>query len=312
MKKILIIWLFLGLSFTGYSQQSSETLFKKNRLNGHVFLDYSRFNNPFIATSLRINVGTGSTSTITIPPMEINGILTPAINGTIMFTEGEMTYQQRFTPWLSLNIRTMLIGRFGADAFSLLFDGVNTISGGSIGWRIRMIQSKKLILSSGIFVENLSGSFINLKQFVNDIIDGDPNASIIKNTPALTGGFNIEGAYAFNETWGIMAETQIAYGETFIRSSEKITSRTSILGEADFYPKHKLPLGLGLGYMLSSTPETSMEGGDYLSMGLLKIAYTGSPDFDLGMEYLTYKMKLSEKIKNPFVIQLLLSFKFYF
>jgi len=312
MKKIFIVWLFFIVTFTGYSQQPSNALFKKNRLNGHVFLDYSRFNNPFISTSLRINVGAGSTSTITIPPMEINGLTTPAINGTIMFTEGEMTYQQRFTPWLSLNIRTMMIGRFGTDAFSLLYDGVNTISGGSIGWRIRMIQSKKLILSSGIFVENLSGNFINLKQFVNDIIDGDPNASIIKNTPSLSGGINIEGAYAFNKTWGIQAETQFAYGETFVRDSEKVTSRTSIFGEADFYPKHKLPLGVGLGYMLSSTPETSMEGGDYLSMGLLKLAYTGSPDFDLGLEYLTYKMKLSDKIKNPFVTQVLLSFTFYF
>ncbi len=312
MKKILIVWLFFIVTFTGYSQQPPHALFKKNRLNGHVFLDYSRFNNPFISTSLKINVGAGSTSTITIPPMEINGLTTPAINGTIMFSEGEITYQQRFTPRLSLNIRIMMIGRFGTDAFSLLYDGVNTISGGSIGWRIRMVRTKRLILTTEVFVKNLSGNFINIKQFISDVIDGDPYASIIKSTPAMAGGINFEGAYAINETWGLQATTEWAYGESFIRGKESFTSKTSFLGEADFYPKHKLPLGIGLGYMLSSAPEISMEGGDYLNMGLLKLAYTGSTDFDLGVEYLTYKMKLSNRIKNPLVTQLMLSLKFYF
>ena len=312
MKKIIIILLFFGLTFTGYAQSPTNSDLKKSQLNGHTFLDYSQSNNAFITTSLMINVGVGSTSTITIPPIDINGVSTPAINGTIMFAETGINYQQRFTPWLSLNINAIMVGRFGVNAFSLLFDGVNTISGGSIGWRIRMIRTKKLILTTGVFVKNLNGNFINIKQFVNDAIDGDPNASIVKNTPAMAEGINFEGTYAINETWGLQAATQWAYGESFVRGKESFTSKTSFLGEADFYPKHKLPLGIGLGYMLSSVPEISMEGGDYLSLGILKLAYTGSTDFDLGVEYLTYKMKLSNRLKNPLVTQLILSLKFYF
>lgn len=304
--------LLILLAFWGYAQPTSQTSIKKSKLNGHVFLDYSQSNNAFINTNLMINVGVGSTSTITIPATEINGITTPEINGTIMFAETGINYQQRFTPWLSLNVNAIMVGRFGINAFSLLFDGVNTISGGSIGWRIRMVHAKKFTLTTGVFVKNLSGNFINIQQFVNDVIDGDPNASIVKNTPAMAAGINFEGAYAFNETWGLQAATQWTYGETFARGRESFTSKTSVLGEADFFPKYNLPLGIGAGYMFTSAPELSMEGNNYLSLGIVKFAYTASADFDLGVELLTYKMKLSEKIKNPLVTQLMLSFKFYF
>ena len=300
------------LALPGFSRNADSSLYKKNRLNGHAFLDYARFDSPFIATNLKISVGTGRTSVITIPSMEINGFTTPAINGSIMFAEASLSYQQRFTPWLSLNFHTVTIGRFGTDAFSLLFDGVNTIYGGSIGWQIRMFQSTKLILSSTIFVENYSGSFINVRQFVNDIIDSVPDASIIKNIPALTGGINVKGAYAFNETFAMQAEMQLDYGETYVREKERFTFKTSVLGEADFYPKHHLPLGIGLGYSLFSTQETSMENGDYISLGIFKMAYTGSPDYDLGLEYMTYKLKLNKQIKNPFVSLFVFSFRFYF
>ncbi len=312
MKKIFIVYLFISISLTGYSQSDTSSLFKKNKLNGHVFLNYARYNSPFISTSLKINVGVGSTSVITIPPMEIDGIVTPAIYGTIMFAEASFYYQQKFTPWLSLNIHSISLGRFGADAFSLLFDGVNTIYGGSIGWKIRMFKSEKLIVSSNIFVENLSGNFINIRQFVNDILDSVPDASISKNIPSLTGGINIKGAYAFNQTFGIQAEIQLNYGETYTRDNKSFTNKTSVLGEADFYPRYQFPLGLGLGYMLSSTPETSMKSGDYISLGIFKLAYTGSPDYDLGLEFMTYKLKLYEEIKDPFVTQVIFSFKFYF
>lgn len=312
MKKIFIICLLISISITGYSQSDTNSFFKKDKLNGHVFLNYARYNSPFISTNLKINVGTGSTSVITIPPMEVDGIVTPAIYGTIMFAEASLNYQQKFTPWLSLNIHSISVGRFGTDAFSLLFDGVNTIYGGSIGWKIRMFKSEKLIVSSNIFVENLSGNFINIRQFVNDILDSVPNASLIKNIPTLTGGVNVKGAYAFNQTFGIQAEIQMTYGETYIRDNERLEVKTSLLGETDFYPRYQFPLGLGLGYMLSSTPEISMKNEDYISLGILKLAYTGSPDYDLGLEFMTYKMKLDEQIKDPFVTQVIFSFKFYF
>ncbi len=312
MKKILIIWLFLGLAATAHSQAEPDFLTKRNKLNGHTFMDFSRFNSPFISTSLKINVGAGSTSVITIPPLEIDGITTPAIKGTIMFTEAGLTYRQRFTPWLSLFIHSAIIARYGSDAFSLLYDGVNTVSGGAIGWQIKMVQTKKLILTSSVFVNNLSGSFINIREFVNDIIDTVPNPSIIKNTPALTGGVGISGAYAFNQTWGIQAESQLIYGETFIRDVSKVKVNTTILGEADFYAKYNFPLGIGFGYIFTSIPETSIRSGNYVSIGVFKLAYTGSPDFDLGLEYMTYKMKLDGQLKNPFVSQFIFSFKFFF
>lgn len=311
-KKIFIFLIILSFAGTCYSQQDVHGQFGKNKLNGHVFLDYFQFSTPFILTSLKINVGAGSTSVITIPPIEIGEHETPAINGIIGFTNAELNYQQRFTPWLSLNIKTEFYSRYGTNVFSLLYDGLNTISGGKIGWKIKFIQTKKLILTSDIFVKNLKGNFINITDFVKDIIAADSTALLIKSTPVLYGGIGFSVAYAFNETWGIQAESQLLYGEAFNRNNKNITLINIILGEADFYPHYHIPLGVGVGYMYTSMPETVMENNSYTSVGFFKLAYTGAIDYELGLEYMIYKIRLFKDIKKPYVNHLSLSFKFYF
>ena len=296
-----------------HAQKSSDvTSNKKNVLNSHVFPSFSNFNSPFITTALNINVGGGSTSVITIPPIDIGGAQTPEINGYIMLAGGDVEYEQRFTPWLSLYFNAKVLGRYGTDAFSLLYDGINLISGGDIGWRFRVLQSKKFILSTSFFVNNLSGNFINIKKFVNDIIENEPNPAIIKNTPLLQAGLSATYAYALNETWGLQGETKISYGETFVRGTEHIIFSGSLFGDIDFYPKHHFPLGIGLGYMLSSAPELTMGSDGFYNLALFKLSYTGSPDYDLGIEYMTYKLKLGNRIDNPFISTVSLALKFYF
>lgn len=313
MKRILLLILIAGIVTAMHAQDSSAVnSSKKNLLNSHVFPSFSNFNSPFITTALNINVGGGSTSLITIPPIDIGDVQTPEVNGYIMFTGGDVGYEQRFTPWLSLYFNVKMLGRFGTDAFSLLYDGINTISGGDIGWRIRVLQSKKFILSTSFFVNNLSGNFINIKKFVNDIIENEPNPAIINNTPLLQVGLSATYAYAFNETWGLQGETKIAYGETFEWDIEHITFTGSLFGDIDFYPKHHFPLGIGLGYMLSSAPELTMGSEGFYNLALFKLSYTGSTDYDLGIEYMTYKLNIGNRIDNPFISIVSLALKFYF
>jgi len=314
MKRFNIL-ILLMLSLTAISaQENSDHLLssKKNGLNGHIFPSFSNFNSPFINTALRIDVGVGSSSEMTIPSMDIGGVQTPVIYGYILFAGSEVGYEQRFTPWLSLYIDAEAIGRSGTDAFSLLYDGINTISGGDIGWRVRVLQSKKFMLSGSVFVNNLSGNFINIREFVNDIINDEPYPAIAKDISVLQVGMSAMYAYAFNETWGLQGETEVAYGESFERDIEQVTIITSLFGDVDFYPKYNFPLGIGLGYMLSSAPELSMGPTSYYNIGFLKFSYTGSSDFDLGIEYMTYKLNIGNRIDDPFISRVSLALKFYF
>jgi hypothetical protein len=229
-----------------------------------------------------------------------------------LFTDAVVGYEQRFTPWLSLYFNTKMLGRFGTNAFTLLYDGINTIYGGDIGWHIRLMQTERFILSSSIFVENLEGSFINVKQFVDDVVNDVPYAAIIKDTPALRSGLSLESAYAFNATWGLQGEVTVNYGESFVRDKSKVTVFGGLFGDVDLYPKHHFPMGFGLGYMLGSRPELSMGSNGVLSMFVAKFSYTGSSDFDLGLEYITYKVKLNDRLDNTLISRMTLILRFYF
>jgi hypothetical protein len=313
MKRVLSLLVVFGFVSLSMAQDLPDfSIYKKRVLNNHVFPVFANQKGAFINTTLNVNISVGSTSVITIPPVEIGDHTTPPINGVILFTDALVGYEQRFTPWLSLYFNSKMLGRFGTNVFTLLYDGINTVYGGSIGWHIRIMQTKKFILSSSLFVENLEGSFINVSEYVNDIINDVPYAAIVKDTPALRSGLSLESAYAFNATWGLQGEVTVSYGESFVRDKSGVTAFGGVFGDVDLFPRNHFPLGFGLGYMLGSRPELSMGSNGVLSMFVTKFSYTGSSDFDLGLEYMTYKLKLNDKIDNPFIYRMTFSFRFYF
>jgi hypothetical protein len=314
MKKLFytILILFI-IIYSGFSQSASDTLDKKiPTLNGHTFPTAAHFQNSFITTSLQADIGFGNTSALRIAGLQIGEHELFAFEGKLLFVSLNVKYKQRFNKWLALYFSFSMAGRLGTDMSMILADGVNTISGGEIGWLIRIMQSKKFNLSTNVYIQNMSGNFINVSKYFEDVINDVPNPRVMRKVPSMSVGLGVQGAYAFNQTFGLQFFTDFAYGESFERVGSEAYYSLGILGDVDFNPKQNVPIGLGLGYTLSSAPDIIMDDGGMANIISGKLGYTGSDEFELGLQYTYYKLKLKSVDQNPSISTILLVLKFYF
>lgn len=314
MKKLIVI---LILSFAIGSLVAQDEISTNKRkipsLNGHSFPSMINIQNSFITTSLRADIGLGETSKLRVPGLKIGDYEVLAFEGQILFINADISYKQRFNDWLALFFTMKVAGRLGTDMSTILADGVNTIGGGEIGWLIRIMHSDKLNLSTRVYIQNLGGNFINVSEYFEDLINDVPNPQVYRKIPAMSVGASVQGAYAISRVFGLQFHVQYAFGESFNRD-EPAQSYASIglLGDVDFNPVHKVPIGLGLGYTLSSAPDVLMLEGGYANILMGKLAYTGAEDFELGLQYTFYKLSLDNAENNPSLSTLILGLNFYF
>jgi hypothetical protein len=314
MKKLLFsiaLIIFCNILLNGQAEYKPKAK-KVQNLNGHVFPSSSYLNTSFISTSLEADVGVGMTSAFKIPGIVINDIELFSFEGQVLFVDLNIRYYQRFNPWLSMFTTIKLAGRLGTNMSTILAEGVNTMSGGNVGILVRITQTKKLNLSTSFSVRNVSANFIDVIQYFEDVIDGKPYPSVLKRVPALSAGLGVQGAYAFNPTWGIQAFVDAAYGESFEREETEFYMSGGLLGDVDLMPKSEVPIGFALGYTFTSAPQVVMSGGGLANLLTAKVGYTGSDEFELSANFTYYKVAMKSVDTNPSISKILLTLKFYF
>ena len=314
MKKLIYILILALICIdAGHAQTTpSVTESKIPGLDGHTFPSMGYFRSSFVLTSLQADLGFGITS-----PLKIGGIQSGdheilSFEGKILFFSMEVQYQQRFNPWLAMFFSFSMAGRVGTDMSMILADGVNTISGGDIGWLIRIKQSKKFNLSGTVKITNLTGNFINVTQYFEEVVNDVPNPTVSKKTPSMSAGIGIHGAYAFNPLFGMQFHVNYAIGESFEREGSKDYYSAGLMGDVDFMPEQGVPIGLALGYILTSAPDIVMSEGGITHLMTGKVGYTGSKEFELGLQYTYYHLKLKSVDKKPSISTITLLLKFYF
>jgi hypothetical protein len=314
MLKRIHLLLFLLFCMGFVAAQSAELAKEKKApsLNGHKFLTSTYLKSSFVSTSFQTHVGFGTTSVLDVPGIEIGDYEILSFKGQIVFFDLDVQYQQRFTPWLALYISVKAAGRAGTDMSTMLVDGVNALSGGDIGWLINITQTEKLNLSGTLSLSNLNGNFLNISQYFEDLINNEPYPSVTKAVPALIAGVGLRSAYAFNPSYGLQLNLDYGYGESFERDHSKGFFMLGVMGDLDFNPKRNVPLGLGLGYTLSSAPTVVMNEGGTSNLFLGRIGYTGSDDFELGLQITYYDLHLSRVEERSYITKVMLSFRFYF
>ena len=314
MKKLIFFIIIALISIHSGFAQSVITSHegKVPTLYGHTFPSMGLLRSSFVTTNLQADLGFGSSNSVRIPGIIIGDHEILSFEGKLLFINMKVQYQQKFTPWLALYFSINVAGRVGTDMSTILADGVNTMSGGDIGWLIRIYKTEKLNLSGTINVKNLTGSFINVTEYFKEIINDNPYPSIIKKVPSMSIGAGIQGAYAFNPTFGLQFHLEGAYGESFEREKSRAYFIGGIIGDVDFLPKQNVPIGLALGYTMTSAPEIVMNSGGYANLVFGKLSYTGSDEFELGLQFSYYRLKLNSAEDDPFISNLMLVLKFYF
>jgi hypothetical protein len=312
MKKVYFILISALILSQSIAAQPDSIKIKVPMLSGHTFSSFNQFRSSFVNTSLIANMGFGSTSTLKIPGFEIGESELFTFEGKLAFFDMNVRYQQRFRPWLAMFFSFKLAGRVGTDVSTILVNGVNTISGGDIGWLARIYESEKFYLSSSLTLSNLRGNFINVRQYFEDLINDSIDPQVIYNIPATAIGVGLYGAYAINQTIGLQFQTEFYYGESFVRGLNKGYINGGIMVDFDFNPKYNVPINFGLGYNLSSEPEIVLEGGKISNLFTTKIGYSGASDFELGIQFSYYDVVIENVEGNPYVGKIILLLKFYF
>jgi hypothetical protein len=285
---------------------------KLPELYGHTFPNMLTGRSSFINTSLTAGLGFGNTS-----PLKIDGIIIDdyeifSFEGQLLFFNMDVSYQQRFTPWLALQVYFITSGRVGTDMSTIMADGVNTLSGGSIGWLIRVLHNDRLNLSAHVNLNNLNGNFINVTEYFDDLINNVPDPKITRSVPAMTMSTGLSGAYAFSPSFGLHFHAEYAFGESFERKKNQGYHIAGVSGDVDFNPRYGVPVGLAVSYSMSSEPEIVFSDGGLSNLAGLRIGYTGSNDFELGLQYTVYNVKILSVSDTPFVGKVMLLMKFYF
>jgi len=314
MKKLTLLLSILLICFsTGRAQSTiTDSDSKVPSLYGHAFPSLAHFRSSFVSTSLQANLGFGITSPIKIGGIQIDEHEILAFEGQILFLSLDVQYQQRFNSWLALYFSFAMVGRVGTDMSTILADGVNTITGGNIGWLIKIYQNKKFNLSGSAHIANLTGNFINVSEYFEEIINDVPDPSVTKKVPSMSAGIGIQGAYAFSPTFGGQFHTSYAIGESFNREGSDGYYSVGLMGDADLNPKFNTPIGFALGYTLTSAPEILMTESGATQLIIGKLGYTGSKEFELGLQYSNYRLKLQSVDKKASISTFTLVLKLYF
>lgn len=253
------------------------------QLNDHVFVPNPLVPGPFLNSQFRMRMGVEGTVDLRVPLPDFLPDSIKGPKGNLLFVNIGFRYNQKIKDWISFYINPFIAVRSGTELGTLLFEGVNTIVGGETGVMFKIMDRPKHKLTGAFMINNYDATIINVGQFVKDVIERNPNASITQDAPALAVGMGTSYAVGFTPVTGLTAIGDIQYGEGISRGDESFRFR---LGTAvDFnWASKGVPLGVSLAYLMRSTIDFIYVDNEIGHSFTGKIAYTASPNFVLGFE----------------------------
>jgi len=285
-------------------------------LNKHRFIINSRLGSPFIDSYLETSIGAAQSMDLKIPQLTIDSVKVPEVRGELVYSSLGFEFQQAIREWMAFRVRVEILGRLGTKAGTLISQGVNFSGGYEFGWMFKLMQSRKFILSGEAQVSNQSVTTVDIKRFVEGIIDSGKitkSNQLVGTTPFVTGGGALNCAYAFNETYGFTGNLRVRYGESVKRGNDDDWYlEYGAAFDANLLPGTKVPIGFLLGFyhhsLTASTQQISREPNDIL----FQINYTGRDDLGLGLEG-SYQFYKPEGFENSIkFIYLNLNMRYFF
>jgi hypothetical protein len=298
----------IGISVFGQSEESNNI----PHLNQHYFIPNSNTPAPFIKSQFGMNLGIASSNDFENVIIEIDGEKLLALKGSLIFADLNFDYQQKIKDWIAFHLNVGVTARIGTELQSILTQGVNTVSSFRMGWLVKLLKNEKNMLSANIQINNHGANFINIGDFITDLIKDSVKTSITKKVPILNGGIGLRYAHGFNEILGFQGYAGLAYGESFKRGESDFVYRLGGLFDINLATKTKVPLGFGISYSLTSVPDVVQVKGKSASIAGLKISYSGAPHFNLGLEISRSRVPIpdvEEKVNSALIF---VTTKYYF
>jgi hypothetical protein len=289
---ILIFFALILITASSFSQGSEMEIYQEIRelrtLGGHYFTPNNTLKSPFIFTHVKMSLGIGGINNIRYPLLEVGDEQFLFIQGNIFAALLAFEYQHAVKDWLAVYLNFGLIGRLGSDFGTLVQQGITYSTNYDIGWLLKLYRKKKFALSTSFGVSNGDYSFISLQNFVDDILSGIPNFSLIRKNNVLFGKVGLNAAYGFNSLIGVNAIVDLGYGETIQRELDnKFFTNIGFNVDLNLSYKIKTPISLSLGYLYSTYPHNNDEVLFNSNVILAQINYIGRTNFVLSLDLTT-------------------------
>lgn len=275
------------------SEQEDQELIKRKRrlpyLNGHTYIASATMpETPFITTYFRNSTGIGRAIGLDIPIYNSRGEGITFVDGDLTYMLLEISYQQALNDWLAVRLSGLGVGRVGLNAESVLSKGITGVGAVELAGLVRILNKDKFILSGAFSVRHNKLVGVDIIGFAKSIIDTGiiDESKLLLRIPSwrIKGGLRF--AYAINDLLGFIVSTDLGRGDN-LEGKDQSDTVFDIGGlvSLDLNTRTKLPIGLLLGYGHTSYPESSGDIVENAGVASFRIAYTGSREFSLGLEF---------------------------
>jgi hypothetical protein len=313
--KVLTV-IVLMFTAVNYAFSQTDTLSAPFTLNGHKFVVNSSVGSPFVSTYYKNVLGVGQTTGLEFPVITINNKKAIQLQGQLAFSNLSFSYQQEIRDWMAFYGEVKLVGRLGTEAGALISQGVNIITGYNMGWKFKLYQNERMSLSSNINVSRAAYTVMDLKNFIQTIIDSGgitKDNKLVQNVPLVRGGVGFNYAYVFNKTFGATAKLYLDYGESVKRGEDNVFNYNYGLAvDADLLPNQNVPLGFLAGFYHSSVPVFKESTSRDPNEVIFQINYTGKKYLNIGAEIIYQWYKVENYESNINFITLNLNSTIYF
>lgn len=270
---------------------------------------------PFITTYFRNSTGMGRALGYDIPIYDPDGELLTTVDGNLTYMMLEISYQQALNDWLAVWLSGSGVGRVGVNAESVLSQGISGMGAIELGGLARILNKDKFILSGTFSLRHNKLIGVDIIGFAKSIIDTGviDEANLLKRIPSWRFKGGLRFAYAVNDLLGFILTTDLGRGDNL---EGKDTSDTVFdiggLASFDLNTRTKLPIGLLLGYSHTSYPESSGDIIENVGAITFRVAYTGSREFSLGLEFIYASAPLKESYQTLNYGATFINLQYYF
>jgi hypothetical protein len=254
-------------------------------LGGHQFVSTDLIPDAFVRTYVRNSIGYSQTAEFDYPPVVIRGDTLLALDGSLAYANLGMEYQHAIRDWLAVRVGLGLRTRLGTQVSSILSEGVSVNSGFEFGWLARVRQTQRTMMSASLAVTSQNLTVVDVRQFTEDVIDGVADPSLIDDVPAVRSAAGLRFAWAASRPVGVTLLLEGSYGET-PRRDEAESWEYGMGASVDFDAgaAWDVPIGLALAYRQTSLPVVTTTDNGNVSETVLRLAYTGKPDFLIALD----------------------------
>jgi len=284
MKKFNFCLLFCLLYALVLTAQQKDSSYRVPILNNHKFLFLNDVRSPYTDSKFNFRIGLGTTDLFNEVSVQFEDTTLSVFNSELSYIDFRIEYNQQIKDWISIYVEILVTARVGTDVESIILQGLNTLESREIGWLFHLSKSKKHLLSGSLRIRNAKATFIDLPEYIEDLLAGQPYASLEQDIPVLVFGSGLLFAYGINETVGFSAEAQLVYGETLVRGGDQFQYFLAGSFDFDMNPLVHIPISFALGGYINTISDMYSFDSSLLSTGNLKINYTGSKAFQFGIE----------------------------